>query len=414
MATKLFRDEAIEAGRDRLTGTVVAATPPGSRLYTALIATVVALLVALLSFGQYATRVSVRGVIANGGGIARIHPPAAGEVVEVHVAEGARVERGAPLVTISLTQGRNAQGEGIASRLAEIDRQDRELERQQGLASSLGSADTAGLDRQKAGLVDSIASLQRQKSFVGGQIALAQRDTERTVRLAKEGAGTQRQVEESRHALLNLRLDLEKLDERLNTQRESLRQIDTQIASRRIGSEQSQSQVAGQRAALAEQRAQLLRQDRLTLTAPVAGIVGDVGARAGMHAEPDSSLVSVVPASRTTEVELYAPSRAIGFVRKGSEVRLLFDAFPYQKYGAGKGHVTWVSDVATDPASLPKDLGITEPVFRVRVAVDAPPQHGDAAGQAIRPGMTVSANLLLERRRLWEVFLDPVLRALRG
>ena len=31
----------------------------------------------------------------------------------------------------------------------------------------------------------------------------------------------------------------------------------------------------------------------------------------------------------------------------------------------------------------------------------------------LRPGMTLSANLLLERRRLWEVFLDPVLRALK-
>jgi membrane fusion protein len=414
MATKLFRDEAIEAGRDRLTGTVTAATPPGSRLYTSVIAGVVVLLVALLCLGQYATRVTVRGIIANGGGIARVHSPAPGEVVEVHVAEGARVTRGQPLVTVSLTQGRDAHGEGIASRLAEIDRQDQELQRQLGLASSLGTADTAALDRQKAGLVDSIGSMERQKSFIGSQIALAQRDTERNIRLAKEGAGTQRQVEESRHALLNLRLDLEKLDERLMTQRESLRQLDAQIAARRIGSDQSQSQIAGQRAALAEQRAQLLRQDRLTLTAPVAGMIADIGARPGQHAEPDSSLVSVVPASRRVEIELYAPSRAIGFVKPGSEVRLLFDAFPYQKYGAGKGHVTWVSDVPTDPASLSKDLGITEPVFRVRVALDAPPQHGDAAGQAIRPGMTLQANLLLERRRLWEVFLDPVLRALRG
>ena len=414
MATKLFRDEAIEAGRDRLTGTVIAATPPGSRLYTTVLAAVAVLLVALLCLGQYATRVTVRGLVANGGGIARVHSPGPGEVIEVHVAEGARVQRGTPLVTVSLTQGRDAHGEGVASRLAEIDRQDRELERQQALASSLGSADTAALDRQKAGLVDSIGSMERQKSFVGGQIALAQRDMERNIRLAKEGAGTQRQVEESRHALLNLRLDLEKLEERLMTQRESLRQLDAQIAARRIGSEQSQSQVAGQRAALAEQRAQLLRQDRLTLTAPVSGVVGDVGARPGMHAEPDSSLVSVVPATRRVEVELYAPSRAIGFVKPGSEVRLLFDAFPYQKYGAGKGHVTWVSDVPTDPASLSKDLGISEPVFRVRVALDAPPQHGDAAGQALRPGMMLSANLLLERRRLWEVFLDPVLRAIRG
>ncbi|MEA3038823.1 MAG: rane fusion protein, partial [Sphingomonadales bacterium] len=77
MATKLFRQEVIEAGRDRLTGTVVAATPPGSRLYTFVLAAVGAALVALLVLGQYATRVSVKGVVANGGGIARVHPPAA-------------------------------------------------------------------------------------------------------------------------------------------------------------------------------------------------------------------------------------------------------------------------------------------------------------------------------------------------
>jgi len=413
MATRLFRQEAIDAGRDRLTGTVVAAVPPGSRLYTALIATVVAMLVALLCLGQYATRVTVKGVVANGGGISRVHPPAPAEVQEVLVAEGARVQRGTPLVTVSLTQGRDPGGEGIASRLAELDRQDQELTRQLSLASSLGSADTSGLIQQKSGLAESIASLDRQRGFISGQIALAQADTSRTVRLAKEGAGTQRQVEESRATLLSLRLESEKLNERLAAQRDSLRTLDAQIASRRIGADQSLSQLAGQRAALAEQRAQLLRQDRLTLSAPVAGVIGDVAARVGQHIEPDSSLVTVVPGTSAVEVQLYAPSRAIGFVRPGQEVRLMFDAFPYQKYGAGRGRVTWVSDVPTDPATLDAGLGITEPVFRVRVALEGG-LRDEASRNPLRPGMTLSANLLLEKRRLWEVFLDPILRALRG
>jgi membrane fusion protein len=413
MATRLFRQEAIEAGRDRLTGTVVAAVPPGSRLYTAVIAGVVALLVALLCLGQYATRVTVKGVVANGGGISRVHPPGPAEVQEVLVAEGARVARGTPLVTVSLTQGRDAGGEGVAGRLAEIDRQDQELARQLDLASSLGSADTLGLVQQKSGLADSIASLEKQRGFISGQIVLAQADTSRTVRLAKEGAGTQRQVEESRAALLSQRLELEKLNERLAGQREALRTLDAQIASRRIGADQSQSQLAGQRAALAEQRAALLRQDRLTLTAPVAGVVGDVAARSGQHIEPDSSLVTIVPGTSAVEVQLYAPSRAIGFVRPGQDVRLMFDAFPYQKYGAGRGRVTWVSDVPTDPATLDPGLGITEPVFRIRVALEGG-LRAEAARNPLRPGMTLSANLLLEKRRLWEVFLDPVLRALRG
>ena len=74
----------------------------------------------------------------------------------------------------------------------------------------------------------------------------------------------------------------------------------------------------------------------------------------------------------------------------------------------------WVSDVPIDPTTLDQGLGITEPVFRIRVAIDGGGLTGPAAQRPLRPGMTLSASLLGERRRLWEVFFDPVLRAIRG
>ena len=413
MASKLFREEVIEAQRDRLTGTVVAAVPPGSRLYTALLAGSVALVIAILVLGRHATTVQVKGVVAQAAGVAEIAPPASAVVREVHVSEGMPVAAGAPLVTISLTQGRDASGEGVTGRLAELDRQDQELARQEALASSLGNSDASGLVRQKAGLTASIGSMERQRTLVAGQIALAEANNRRTARLAEEGAGTQRQVEESRADLLAQRLELERLNERLIGQRETLRGLDTQIASRRFTAEQTQSEITGRRAALAEQRATLLRLDRLVLTAPVDGVVGDIAARAGQGAEPGEALATVVARSGTSEVQLYAPSRAIGFVRPGQEVRLLFDAFPYQRYGAGHGVVRWVSDVPIDPKTLDAGLGITEPVFRVRVDIAPGGLAGPAADRPLRPGMTLSANLVLERRPLWEVFFDPVLRAMR-
>ena len=133
-----------------------------------------------------------------------------------------------------------------------------------------------------------------------------------------------------------------------------------------------------------------------------------------MRAQADTSLVTIVPDGSRLEVQLYAPSSAIGFVQPGQEVRLLFDAFPYQKYGAGRGTVIFVSDVLTEVAALDPGLGITEPVFRIRVAIDPRGLSGAASLRPMRAGMTLSANLLLQRRRLWEVFLDPVLRATRG
>lgn len=412
MATRLFRQEAIEARRDRLTGTVIAATPPRARVYAWLLVLVAAALAALLAFGTWSTRLAVRGIVAPAGAMARLHAPGPAEVLEVRAREGMKVRRGHPLLILSLTQGRGETGgDGISGRLAELERQDTELVRQIDLAGSLGDADTATLDQQKAGLAASIESLDRQLRFASEQIRLAETNSRRAARLAEEGAGTQRQVEESRAEVLALRLDRERLGERLAGQREALRAIDGRILSRRIGAEQSRSEIAARRAALAEQRDALTRQGRLVLTAPIAGVIADLGVRPGEHAGPDRTLLAIVPASAESEVQLHAPSRAAGLLRPGQRVRLYFDALPYQKYGAGEGRITWISEAPADPAELGAPDG-AEPVFRVRVAVTRLPATLPA-GKSLRPGMTLSANVVAERRRLWEVFLDPVLKAIR-
>jgi membrane fusion protein len=407
MNSPLFRHEAIEAGRERLAGTVIAATPPGARLYVGLLLGFFLILGLLLTFGQYSSRARVKGVVAYDAGIARVYPHAPAEIRRIHVRNGMVVAAGAPLVTLSLAQGEG----GIGAQLAELARQDEELARQERLAADLGSSETRALAEQKASLAASVQSLERQRVFAAGQARLAEAATRRAARLAAEGAGTQRQVEDSRAALLSRRAEIESVGERIIAQREALRSIDGQIAQRSIGSSRSQSEIAAQRAALAEQRAGLQRIDQLVLTAPVAGEVSDISVEVGQRARPDASLVTIVPRGSRLEVWLYAPSRAIGFVRPGQKVRLHFDAFPYQKYGAGYGTVTQVSRVPTEPASLDSELGIQEPVFRIRVNIDeAVPRLAGAAAR-LRPGMTLSANLVLEKRSLWEVLFGPVASA---
>jgi membrane fusion protein len=409
MNKPLFRQEVIEARRDRLVGTVVAATPPNSRLYAGLLMLFALALVAILAFGTFATRAQVKGVVAYDSGIARVYPNAFAEIRQVHVRPGVQVAAGDPIVTVSLAQGRDA----IGPQLSELARQDAELGRQQQLVSSLGATEASALREQKGSLAAAVASLERQRSLAGGQIGLAEAAAQRAARLAAEGAGTQRQVEDMRAQALARRAEVEGITERIISQRETLRAIDAQIMQRTIEASRGGSEVAAQRAALAEQRAALLRTDRLTLTAPVAGEVGDIVAEVGQRARPDTSLVTVVPTGSRLQVWLYAPSRAIGFVRTGQEVRLLFDAFPYQKYGVGRGRVTAVSRVPVEAAAIDPALEIREPVFRVRVTIEQMPREVRRSGGQLRPGMTMTANLVLERRRLWEVLFNPVAAALR-
>lgn len=408
MNAPLFRQEVIEARRHRLAGGVIAATPPRSGLYAGLLIAVVVAIAAILFFGQHAARAQVRGIVAYDAGIARIHPNAPGEIREIHVREGMRVAAGTPLMTLALAQGRG----GLAPQLSDLARQDAELERQLQLAGALRQAEAATLMRQRSNLASAIASLERQRSLAGGQIRLAEADTRRAAALAAEGAGTQRQVEDSRSTLLARRAELEGLTERIIAQRDQLRAVEAQIAQGAIEAERSRSELAAQRAALAEQRSGLSRQDRLVLAAPVAGVVEQIGGQIGQRASPDAAAVTIVPVGSRIEVWLYAPSSAVGFVRPGQEVRLMFDAFPHQTYGAGRGTVTAISRVPVDSASIDRALGLDEPAFRIRVRIESAPAAALTEGR-LRAGMTLTANLVLERRPLWQILFNPFASALR-
>ncbi len=407
MTTSLFRQEAIDAKRDRLSGAVIAATPPRSAVYLGLLLLFVAMIAGLLTFGQYPVRAQVRGIVAFDQGIARVFPNTAGEIRIIHVREGTRVRAGTPLVTLSLAQGDG----GLAPQITEMVAQDRQLEQQQQLGDRMVAEEVAGLERQQANLAAAIASLERQRTLAESQVRLAEAETRRAAALAREGAGSQRQVEESRAQLLARRAEVESLTERIIAQQGSLQTARTQASERRIEADRTRSQLAGQRSALAEQRSALARQDVIVLTAPVDGVVGQLSAQPGQRAIPDAPLLAIVPEASRMEVWLYAPSRSAGLIQPGQEVTLLLDGFPHQSYGAGRGRIAHVDSVAVDPATLGKDIAAEEPLFRVRVAIDELPEAARAQGR-LRAGMTLTGNVILARRKLWEMLFNPFVAAL--
>lgn len=409
MSDLLFRNEVIEASRNRLTGTVIAAVPPSSRLYTSLIGTAAFLMLLLLLFGSYTNTADVRGVVAYDGGVARVYPRSAAEVTAIHVRNGQTVEAGEPLVTLAIAAG---QG-GVTPQLTQIGNQDAELDRQLELGQLQASSELAALEQQHAGLESVIATLERQKGLAAGQIRLAESALRRAERLAAEQAGTQRQVEDSRSQLLARRAELEALNEQLLTQRNSLRNNEAERARRKIEGEQRQSILTAQRAALAQQQAELSRTGQLVLTAPVSGTVGDISVEVGQQVTPEKSAVSIIPSGSNLEVWLYAPSRAVGNARPGQKVRLQFDAFPFQKFGAGVGEVREVARVPTEPSNVDPGLKMEEPVFRIRTHIVSAAPTPKVAMSSLRPGMTVSGKLLLERRNLWQIVLGPVMDGFR-
>ena len=409
MATALFRAEVFEARRQRLAGTVVAAVPPSARLYTIIVAVTCFIILLTLSFGQYASTANVRGVVAYDLGVARVSASSPGDVAAIHVRAGEQVAAGAPLLTIATAQGAN----GLAAQLTEIETQIREIDRQIALAGTAGVTELQALRQQQSGLGGSITSLQRQRSIVQSQIGITQSMLARNARLAKAGAGSQRQVDDMRATLLSRQAESEALTQRISDAQSKVSEVSIQLSQRGLTSDTSRSQLIAQRAILVAQRADIARADRLVIAAPVAGEVSDVATEIGQRVGPEKSLVTIIPLGSKIEAWLYAPSSAIGFAKPGQQVRLRFDAYPYQKYGWGQGTVVAISRVAIDPANVDAAIRPTEPVFRVRVRIDSMGRL-TVPRDSLRPGMSLSANLVMQSRPLWDLIIGPVASQVGG
>jgi membrane fusion protein len=157
---------------------------------------------------------------------------------------------------------------------------------------------------------------------------------------------------------------------------------------------------------LSREAAEVDADRQVLVRAPQAGTVSAVLADAGQSVSPSSALASLVPAGAELQAHLYAPSSAIGFVRAGQTVRMRFEAFPYQKYGLVEGRVLQVSRTplaASEVAALAlAPAGSGQPLFRITVAL------GDSTLPLVA-GMRLSADVLLERRRLVEWLFEPLL-----
>ena len=403
MASALFRAEVIEARRQRLAGSVVAAVPPSSRLYTAIAAAIALAIVATLAFGKYATSKTVSGLVAYNLGVAKVSTSSPGEIAIIYVKSGDKVAAGAPLLTVSTAQGPT----GLSAQLTEIDNQVREIDRQMALAGQTGATDAQALRQEQKSLATNIASLGRQKAILDSQTGIARDLLARNARLAKAGAGSQRQVDDARAVLLSRQSEIETLNERISGTQSRIQAIDIQLSQRGLTLDTSRSQLAAQRAILMAQRADVSRAEKLVVAASVAGEVSDVAVEIGERVGPEKTLVTVVPQGSVIETWLYAPSSAIGSSRAGQQVRLLFDAYPYQRHGWATGTVVSISRTAVDPANVDTPTRPTEPVFRIRVHIDSmgrlPVRQED-----LRPGMTLTANLVVEEKPLWQLIFGSI------
>ena len=181
--------------------------------------------------------------------------------------------------------------------------------------------------------------------------------------------------------------------------------------------EQQRAALVASISSLDEKRTQVTGDGFYIMRSPINGQVSALQAYVGQPTQLLSAtgvfvpLMTIVPPDALLQAEVYVPSRAIGFITKGQKVRLLYDAFPYEIFGAAYGIVDEVSTTVYRPEEVAAAVKATEPVYKVIVHPLQANINAYGTQTPLRPGMAFTADFILEERSFLQFLLDPVIAA---
>jgi len=408
----LFRQEVVEfQQQDRQWGRVVPLQPLSTRLTAWFITAVVAAILTFLFFAQYARKETVTGYLMPASGTARVMAPQPGTVSAIYVEQGQSVEDGQPLMAVTISQIATNGEDVNAAILNTLTQQKDQLLRQIATEERRTASDRDRLAAQMHGL-------EAELGHIGAQITVQHERIRVVEKLVASGAllssrGLVSEVDQRRReeALLEQRQNLNSLNQqyvarqsqltetRFNTEQlpflkaEKIQSLRNELSS----TEQRMAEVNGRRA--------------YVIRAPIAGRISSMQASVGQPADPQRLLLQIVPAGSPLQAELFIPARAIGFVEVGQNVRILYEAFPYQHFGTHRGRIIKVSQTIVTGTDVTTPVPLQGAAYRATVALERP--DIDAYGKKIplQPDMLLRADVILEKRTLVNWILNPLLSA---
>jgi len=410
---ELFRKQVAERQGNRLFGEVLLATPVSTWAVTWIISAIVAVIIVFLVTGDYARKEIVYGWLKPDKGLVKIVSPQLGTVATVHVVESQDVSAGEPLATLNLDT-EFSEGEGVFGiALAEIEAQIAEKERLLPLTEQSFEQEARELRSRIEFIQAEISSLESQQQVLDKRIDTANAQLNRFEVLESRNVASQNDVERQQEAVLALRQSKEQIAQQIQIKRGELATYRLRLEGIHVRRQTALAELRAELSSLRAQLAQVAGRGSIVLKAPVDGLIAALPISSGQSMRPQQLAVSLLPQGGRLEAELFVPTRASGFIQTGQIVRLRFDAFPYQRFGAVEGEIVSLSQTIFEPAELPISLNVPGPVYRIVASIST--QHIDAYGDRfpLQAGMTLSAYIIQEERKLWQVLLEPLLVRIR-
>ena len=421
--SQLFRDEALAARQAQYLGAIRIGRNPSFTVVTVVAVILAAALIAYAVWGQVTRKTKLSGILVPTEGALNLSAAQTGTLLEIRVHEGDTVAADQVLMVIG-TDRATSSGDTAVLIAQSIEQRRATLQSERGL-------DELQFRQRQQATSDRLRSLDAEARQADGELQnvrrrldLAKKTVARYAELARSGFVADIQLQQKQEDLLDLTTRESTADRSLlSVQRDGQALRAEQTAN--AGSLQAQlTAIDRNLASLDQERTENNARRQLVITAPQAGTVTALTGNRGQLVQPGQTLATLVPRSRDgstsrLEAQLFAPSRTAGFVQPGQAVWLRYAAYSYQKFGMAKGEIQSVSRTPINPQDLPTGQAqalqnaaqSNEPMYRVTVALESQGIATYGQTQALKAGMSLEADVVQERRQIWEWMLEPVLAA---
>jgi membrane fusion protein len=407
----LFRQEAIEFQQQhREWGKTLLVQPLSVKLTFWFLIGCAALIFGLLFVLEYARKETAVGYLTGVSGTSRIFASDPGTITAVHVEEGAVVAAGQPLLTVA-TARFTSEVQSVEAAVQEaLVRQRERLQRLIAAQEDIARIEAARLADLMEGFEAEIRHVEAQISLQDDRAAISETALVSAEHLASLGhiaKEEQRRRHEGHLQQLQMKSELERRAAELRREIEVARHA----LDRLPFTMEEQLQIYWNELAVVEQQiAQTSGREGYTVVAPIDGRITTLQARVGQTTDPRHLQMEIFSGDDALHARLFVPARAIGFLEIGQEVRLLYDAFPYQIFGVYGGVVSNISRTIVTESDVSGPVALREPSYVVNVSLERP--DVDAYGKRIplQPDMLLRADIILGKRTLINWLLDPLIR----
>lgn len=409
MSISLFR-HLPSSVTSRDIGVPIAVTTVWERAFGVILTGLVISLVAVLCFGSYARRAQVTGFLVPDKGLIKVVAPRPGHVLELMVSEGQHVQSGDALMSIDVSEN-SVEGRTADLIADNLQKRRQTLVEQLSRLSMVQDGDRRTLEANIVSIGDQIRGLNAQIDAERNYIGVAERLFHRNESLQERSLNTATVRDQSEEDVAEANAKVAALEVALSTMQGNLAQLKVQQDA--LSAKQANDRAVVEQS-LSELDQMIIQNDdqrTIVLRASQDGSVTQLRVQTGAPVDVATPALTIIPDASKLEADLYVPSSAAGFLKRGQTVLLEYDAYPYEKFGLQAAVVSSVSRTSVPATELPFLVAATEPMYLVVARPLKSTISAFGHEEPLAAGAKLQANLVLEPRKIWQWIFEPLIAA---